>query len=202
MRFLLVLTSAVVTAGVLTGCITWWLTDNVDSTTNDTTGGFAAPPSSQSPAPYISEAPADMGNTLTIPGGEMLTQAELQKIVDSAVATFGGTAAVAFSTGSTNVVAGDDTAYPAWSTVKIPIAIAAVRADPSHFGNASAAITGSNNDAAAALWQSLPAGAADAILSQADIPLTINTVKSRPEFSTFGQTPWSTSLQAKFAANL
>ncbi|MDY3127890.1 MAG: hypothetical protein SOW59_07150, partial [Corynebacterium sp.] len=47
-----------------------------------------------------------------------------------------------------------------------------------------------------------PAGAADAILSQADIPLTINTVKSRPEFSTFGQTPWSTSLQAKFAANL
>ncbi|WP_018020578.1 hypothetical protein [Corynebacterium doosanense] len=119
-----------------------------------------------------------------------------------AVAAFDGTAGIAVSDGVTVTSAGDDTAYPAWSTSKVPIAIAALRQDPSLTAPAAAAITASNNEAAETLWLSLPAGAADQVLAEGGAPVTMNTVKIRPEFSVFGQTAWSPSSQATFAANL
>lgn len=130
------------------------------------------------------------------------TAQALQPAVDMAVAAFGGTAGIAVSDGVTVTSAGDDTAYPAWSTSKVPIAIAALRQDPSLTAPAAAAITASNNEAAETLWLSLPAGAADQVLAEGGAPVTMNTVKIRPEFSVFGQTAWSPSSQATFAANL
>lgn len=130
------------------------------------------------------------------------TAQALQSAVDMAVAAFGGTAGIAVSDGVTATSAGDDTAYPAWSTSKVPIAIAALRQDPSLTAPAAAAITASNNEAAETLWLSLPAGAADQVLAEGGAPVTMNTVKIRPEFSVFGQTAWSPSSQATFAANL
>lgn len=126
----------------------------------------------------------------------------LQPIVDGAVARFGGSAGVAISDGATDASAGDDAAYPAWSTIKVPISIAALRQDPALRPTAAAAIQSSDNDAAQTLWDSLPPRAADAVLAEGENSVTVNTAQLRPEFSTFGQTPWSPSEQARFAANL
>lgn len=126
----------------------------------------------------------------------------LQRAVDTAVAEFGGIAGLAVSDGARAMAAGDDTAYPAWSTSKVPIAVAALRNDPAMAGPAAAAIVSSNNEAAETLWLSLPDGAADEVFTEAGVPVIMNTEKIRPEFSVFGQTAWSPSSQATFAANL
>lgn len=128
--------------------------------------------------------------------------AELQTLVDEVVASYGGNAVIAVSDGETELIGGPDLDYPAWSTVKVPIAVAALRADPDLREVAAAAIQISDNDAADYLWSSLPAGAADEILSEADAPLTINDGQHPPEYRTFGSTDWPSSGQAHFMANL
>lgn len=147
------------------------------------------------------QPPSAAGETSTSVA-ETNPQQSLQKAVDLAVATFGGTAGIAVSDGAAVISAGDDTAYPAWSTSKVPIAIAALRHDPSLTAPAAAAITASNNEAAETLWLSLPEGAADEVLAEGGAQVSMNTEKIRPEFSVFGQTAWSPSSQATFAASL
>lgn len=131
---------------------------------------------------------------------------DLQLLLDSAVTgatnKFGGTAAVSISSPQESFTAGDDTAYPAWSTIKVPIAIAALRQNPSQLANATAAITRSDNASAEAMFAALPAGAADSVMSEAGVGVPINTVKLRPEYSTFGQTALTTSQEALLASNL
>ncbi len=127
---------------------------------------------------------------------------DLQAAVDQAVAAYGGTAGVAYSDGEQAWSFGDDAAYPAWSTSKVPIAIAALRQNPDNYSLVQSAITVSDNAAAESLWQSLPAGAASQVLQEAGVPIEINTAITRPEFTAFGQTLMSPSQQAKFAANL
>lgn len=129
-------------------------------------------------------------------------QVTLQPLIDAAVAIHGGTAGVAVSDGTTELSAGDDTGYPAWSTIKVPIAIAALRQDPTWHPAAAAAIQHSDNAAAESLWAALPPGAADDVLAEGDSPVAVNTEAVVPEFSVFGQTTWSTTQQARFAANL
>lgn len=126
----------------------------------------------------------------------------LQPLIDAAVTTHGGTAGVAVSDGTTELSAGDDTGYPAWSTIKVPIAIAALRQDPAWYPAAAAAIQHSDNAAAESLWAALPPGAADGVLAEGNSPVSVNTEIVVPEFSVFGQTAWSTAQQARFAANL
>ena len=127
---------------------------------------------------------------------------DLQPIIDDVVAVYGGSAGVAVSDGRAELVGGDDGAYPAWSTIKVPIAIAALRQDPSLSPDAAAAIQYSDNDAAQRLWSALPPGAVDAVLAEGGADVQVNTAALRPEFSTFGQTGWSPSEQARFAAHL
>ena len=127
---------------------------------------------------------------------------DLQPIIDDVVAVYGGTAGVAVSDGGAELVGGDDGAYPAWSTIKVPIAIAALRQDPSLGPVAAAAIQYSDNDAAQRLWSALPPGAVDAVLAEGGNDVQVNTAVLRPEFSLFGQTAWSPSEQARFAAHL
>lgn len=160
-----------------------------DSEPAGETGSAGTPTTPSSSAEAVPRASTSVADTL-------------QAVVDSAVATYGGVAGLAVSDGTEAVVAGDDTAYPAWSTIKVPLAIAALRQDPALADQAAAAITYSDNAAAEALWEALPAGAVDEVLREGGAPIAVNTVQLRPEFSVFGQTAWSPSGQATFAANL
>lgn len=96
----------------------------------------------------------------------------------------------------------------AWSTIKVPLAIAALTADPSQLTHATAAITASDNQAAQAMWDSLGGGASAAtqvqrILAQLGDPTTaVQPAVTRPGYSAFGQTQWTLSAQAQFTAML
>ncbi|HET6737259.1 hypothetical protein [Mycobacterium sp.] len=94
---------------------------------------------------------------------------------------------------------------PAWSTIKVPLVIAALREeDPPKVTEAmTAAITESDNAAAESIWASLgdPVTAAhkvDAVLRQTSDPTTVQSQRVRPEFSAFGQTDWPLTDQARF----
>ncbi|WP_394282010.1 hypothetical protein [Corynebacterium sp.] len=126
----------------------------------------------------------------------------LQNIVDEVIARYGGNASVAVSDGTNELIGGDDAALPAWSTIKVPIAIAALRQDPSLAPTAAAAIQSSDNAAAEVLWNSVTPPLVEAVLAEAEAPISVNAVPTRPGVSTFGQTSWSPSQQARFAANL
>lgn len=97
----------------------------------------------------------------------------------------------------------------AWSTIKVPLAIAALRRDPVRAHELVVkAITQSDNQASEALWSQLgaPADAARQVQAVVDeCGGTVTTVESqriRPGFTAFGQTQWSLADQARFAANL
>jgi hypothetical protein len=96
---------------------------------------------------------------------------------------------------------------PAWSTIKVPLVIAAMREEnpPRVTDAARAAITESSNAAAESIWASLgdPVTAArkvDEVLRQAGDPTTVQSQKVRPEFSAFGQTEWPLTDQARFTS--
>lgn len=101
----------------------------------------------------------------------------------------------------------------AWSTAKVPLAIAVTRADggqlsPSDGVAVSAAIQRSDNDAAATLWQRLGSGTASATAVQdvlrdaGDGRTTVPPAPPRPGYSAVGQTQWSLTDQASFALRL
>ena len=94
---------------------------------------------------------------------------------------------------------------PAWSTLKVPLAIAAFReADPSHLTDQmNAAITKSDNAAADTIWASLghPVTAAaevEAVLAETGDSTRVQFQKVREEFSAYGQTEWSLTEQVRF----
>jgi hypothetical protein len=99
----------------------------------------------------------------------------------------------------------------AWSTAKVPIAMAVIDAgqQAAQQSNLSQAITASDNAAATRLWASLgppqaAAGAADAELRRAGDQRT--RIESRAllgaGYTPFGQTAWSLRDQARFTAAL
>ncbi|WP_405139328.1 hypothetical protein [Nocardia sp. NBC_01388] len=112
--------------------------------------------------------------------------------------------------GSDRVVAlGDWTTGAAWSTMKVPLTLAALRQNPSGYTTAaSEAITESDNAAADVLWQSLGAAPTAAATVQAvlreggDTVTTVPATRARAEYSAFGQADWSIADQLKFAARL
>jgi hypothetical protein len=97
-------------------------------------------------------------------------------------------------------------AGPAWSTIKVPLAIAALRNQVADGALIDAAITQSDNAAAEQLWADLgdPAIAADRVedvLSMAGDPTAVQTERVRPGFSAFGQTQWPLVEQADFLSS-
>ncbi|MEB3021712.1 hypothetical protein [[Mycobacterium] crassicus] len=97
----------------------------------------------------------------------------------------------------------------AWSTIKVPLAIAAIHANsPNAQDLAARAVTASDNDAAEKLWSQLgPAPQAaqqvQAVLrAGGDTGTAVESRRLRPEFSAFGQTQWPLARQAVFAAHL
>jgi hypothetical protein len=97
----------------------------------------------------------------------------------------------------------------AWSTIKVPLAIAAVRHSPAQCRDLVVkAITESDNQASEQLWSQLgaPAHAArrvQAVVNESgDTATVVESRRIRPGFTAFGQTQWALGRQARFAARL
>ncbi|MGY1943476.1 serine hydrolase [Nocardia asiatica] len=157
--------------------------------------------------PTITEAAArtdQKGLSLILPGTLAASYAELAAGVRGklgmAIMPVGGEQVVTF---------GEWTSGPAWSTMKVPLTIAALRRNPgsSNFA-ASAAITQSDNAAADVLWQSLgtaqeAAQAVQAVLREGgDNKTVVPATRARSEHSAFGQAEWSLTDQVRFASRL
>lgn len=117
--------------------------------------------------------------------------------------------------GGQSLAAGDWHSGVAWSTIKVPLSIAALgeaakagTVDGNQLTAISRAITMSDNESAEALWAELgdPASAAakveSVLATSGDVSTTVESQVLRPEFSAFGQTQWSLNDQAQFAATL
>jgi hypothetical protein len=94
----------------------------------------------------------------------------------------------------------------AWSTIKVPLAVAALRAGVARSAQLVAAITRSDNAAAGELWSQLGDPAAplvQSVLREAGDPVSVvESRRLRAEYTPFGQTRWSLADQARFAAGL
>lgn len=144
--------------------------------------------------------------TTTVPGEDVvvLPQAaaprEPERVAFSAM---GGQFGIVLFDGSTTHTSGTLLSDVSWSTIKVPIAIAAHRAGVADQGLINRALQNSDNAAAQQLWDSLGGNqaAANAVAAEiarySDAPY-INTSLTRPGFSTFGQTEWSLDSQARF----
>lgn len=146
-----------------------------------------------SPPPPTASASAP-GPTSLADDFEQL-QGRLQGQIGLAIAPAGN--------GNAPWVFGDWQTGPAWSTIKVPLAIAAYRENPRVTDAMRAAITESDNAAAEFIWQGLgePAVAAqkvEAVLRQTGDDTVVQSQKVRPEFTAFGQTIWPLTEQAKF----
>jgi hypothetical protein len=116
-----------------------------------------------------------------------------------AIADGDGSCLASFGTWSTGV---------AWSTIKVPLVIAAVRSGVGSRELATQTITQSDNAAAEELWSLLggPAQAAQHVQSvihdAGDATTLVESRRLRPDYTPFGQTQWSLVRQAQFAARL
>lgn len=94
----------------------------------------------------------------------------------------------------------------AWSTAKVPVAMAAIAAGRGSDADLRQAITASDNAAAERLWTALGSGRAEAATAQlraaGDRTTAIESERLRPGFTAFGQTDWSVADQARFAAGM
>lgn len=130
------------------------------------------------------------------PKPQPAVKANFQPAIDAVVARYGGSAAIAYSDGNTVTVVGDNRALESYSTIKVPLAIAALRANPGNYDRARAAVTYSDNASTTAMWNSLPAGTVDGVIREG------NSRTAVPTNGWWGNTLWSTSEQAKFVANM
>ncbi len=96
----------------------------------------------------------------------------------------------------------------AWSTAKVPVAMAAIEAGVARSTDLRKAITASDNAAAERLWAALGGGrrAADAATAQlraaGDRRTKVQSVRVRPGYTPFGQTSWALIDQARFSAGM
>lgn len=159
-------------------------------------GGVLTTPEKTPTAISPSESPVE------VPTGQGL---------DSAVAMISGTVGVAIAPvgGRVDPVsAGTWRSGAAWSTIKVPLAIAVERSGNGALDGASSAITSSDNDAAQRLWDSLGGGISSSSAIQAelvaagDVTTRVPSTVTRPPYSIFGQTQWSLADQARFGSTL
>jgi hypothetical protein len=112
------------------------------------------------------------------------------------------------SVGSSPVSLGTWSSGVAWSTSKVPLVIAALRAGVGTGELVSLTITQSDNAAAEELWSWLgdPSDAArrvSAVIREAgDAATVVESRRLREGYTAFGQTRWSLADQARFAAGL
>lgn len=110
--------------------------------------------------------------------------------------------------GESMVTLGDWTSGSAWSTIKVPLTLAALRHNSGYTGPATSAITTSDNSAADTLWQSLGTAdvaaqsVQDVLREGGDSTTKVPALKTRSEYSAFGQADWSLADQIRFASKL
>jgi len=105
---------------------------------------------------------------------------------------------------------GDWHSGPAWSTSKVPLALAALRATPGARTEdlVRRALTSSDNAAAERLWSDLGSGPEAAQLVDRELGALGDTttrtqgIQIRPPYTPFGQTQWSLADQVRFASGL
>lgn len=134
---------------------------------------------------------------------------ELEASFDQLATTVPAQLGVAIARPGRTLSLGPWSAGVAWSTIKVPLAVAALRRDPSGaYDQVVKAITESDNAAAEQLWSRLgePADAARqvrAVLCAAgDTATVVESQRLRHGYTAFGQTQWPTDRQARFAARL
>ncbi|WP_448854634.1 hypothetical protein [Corynebacterium frankenforstense] len=171
------------------------------------------------PNPTGDPEPVDPGN----PG---VPEEAIEKLADEVSAEFGQPVGVAVADPLGVHTGGEIESAAAWSTIKVPIAVAAERVagGAAEDGTGAAdtgagadtwidqlvdqAITVSDNDAANSLWLSLgdtatASQATDAVLTEGGDELTdVETDVLRSGFSAWGQTDWAVAAQARFALSL
>jgi hypothetical protein len=153
--------------------------------------------------------------TTTVPSPPAGDPAALRVSFDRLAAQLSGSEGVAFtSVGGTAITQfGSWRTGVGWSTVKVPLAVAAVakakgRPDAGLRALMRRAITASDNAAAEQLWSSLgpPQTAASQVQAElrsaGDGQTRVQSQRVRAGFTAFGQTTWSLANQAKFAAAL
>lgn len=153
--------------------------------------------------------------TTTVPLPPAGDSAALRASFDRLAAQLSGSEGVAFTSvgGTATTQLGSWRTGVGWSTVKVPLAVAAVakaqgRPDAGVRSLMRRAITASDNAAAEQLWSSLgppqtAASQVQAVLRSAgDGQTRVQSQRVRPGFTAFGQTTWSLANQAKFAAAL
>ena len=118
-------------------------------------------------------------------------QAQLDRLVADVVARHGGRAAVSVG----GFTAGDNSPVPAFSTMKVPLSIAALRQDQSMYPDAEIAVTRSDNPAAHRMFARVPAAGYERVIQEAG-SRTSTPVTARMS------TLWTTSDQAEFASGL
>lgn len=118
-------------------------------------------------------------------------QAQLDRLVADVVGRHGGRATVAVG----SFTAGDNRPEPAFSTMKVPLAIAALRQNQAFYPDAEAAVTRSDNPAAHRMFGQVPAASYEGVIREAGARTTT------PAGYQTG-TLWTTSDQAEFASGL
>ncbi len=132
-------------------------------------------------------------------------QEQLADLVRQLTAKHGEKIGIAVSTPEGDFRAGLSGSGPAWSTMKVPIAIAALRAGAPKY-LVDEAIVSSDNDAAYALWlhikntQKDPTGYIDGVLKEGDSSARWQPADIYGDVS-FGYARWLLVDQARFAAH-
>jgi len=133
-------------------------------------------------------------------------ETSFQELSETVPATVG--VAIASADGSSLASFGMWSNGVAWSTIKVPLAIAILRTDSGSRELVAKAIAQSDNAAAEELWSQLgdPAAAAQkvqAVIRDAgDTTTVVESRRLRPGYTAFGQTRWPLVQQAQFAARL
>ena len=169
----------------------------------------AEPAAASSPRPTATPTPAPTDTASATPT-VVAADPALTAAFAEEVAGLGGSYAVSWLDAEGLHVLGSAPGTTAWSTIKVPLSVAALEADPSAttWAHVEAALTRSDNAAADALWAGLgdpeaAAGAVDAVLAAYGSPATrTESEQVNPPFSPYGQTVWSVTDAASFAGAL
>lgn len=181
----------------LVGCGSSDSTDGAVATVVVTETAGASPVSTASSSAAVSATPKPRANVKLVDSFDAMAK-KLSAPVGLALVPVGGGDVVSL---------GDQTPGVAWSTSKVPLAVAAQRKNGPSTAETNA-IVSSDNAAAETLWSSLgtpvqAAAAMTAVLREGgDKTTTVPSDRLRSEFSIFGQTTWALGDAATFAANL
>ncbi|MGW5523543.1 hypothetical protein [Gordonia sp. NPDC003950] len=186
-----------VAAVVSTGCAT------SDSAGPQSTVTVYASPSSSSTS---SSAYASSPSSVT-PASNQALAASFRRVASGTGLTVGVAVAPVGGPSRPTITLGDLTPGVAWSTIKVPLAVAAERENGESASEANAIIN-SDNASAEALWASLGSNEeasrkVTAVLREGGNPnVVVPSVQQRAGFTIFGQTAWTLPAAATFVGHL